>query len=152
MFPPADRVTGYTGECLRCFVFMKVYSKKAEAKIGRSQLLYKLQVRADLKDPLDCAAILENINCPHLGRQFHLSFKFSCLFARIRRQIIGWRNGMAWETKSFTLLTDHNMFWTYSEARQTRLSQPYGANTVATCIDTITIAGAIIPAISPFVA
>ena len=24
IFPPADRVTGYTGECLRCFVFMKV--------------------------------------------------------------------------------------------------------------------------------
>ena len=32
------------------------------------------------------------------------------------------------------------MFWTYWEARQTRLSQPFGANTVATWIDTITIA------------
>ena len=45
---------------------------------------------------------------------------------------------MAWETKSLSLLTDHNMFWKYWEARQTRLSQPSGANTVATWIDTIT--------------
>ena len=62
---------------------------------------------------------------------------------------------MAWETKSLSLLTDHDMFMTNEkrpEARQTRLSQPSGANTVATWIDTITIAGAIMPVISPFVA
>ena len=47
---------------------------------------------------------------------------------------------MAWETKSLSLLTDHNMFWKYWEACQTRLSQPSGANTVATWIDAITIA------------
>ena len=29
IFPPADEVTGYAGECLRCFVPMKVKSKKA---------------------------------------------------------------------------------------------------------------------------
>ena len=61
---------------------------------------------------------------------------------------------MAWETKSLSLLTDHNMFWKYWEAHQTRLSQPSVANTVATWIDTITIAQAIMimPVISPFVA
>ena len=77
---------------------------------------------------------------PHLGRQFHLPSKFTCLVAGIVRQRIGCRNRMAWQTKSLSLLTDHNMFWTYWEARQTRLSQPFGANTVATWIDTITIA------------
>ena len=59
---------------------------------------------------------------------------------------------MAWETKSLSLLTDHNMFWKYWVGRQTRLSQNSGANTVATWIDTITIAGTIMPVISPFVA
>ena len=72
--------------------------------MGRSQLLYKLQIRADLKDTLNCAAIVEYIIWPHLGRQFHLPSKFTILFARILRQIIGWRNRMAWETKSLSLL------------------------------------------------
>ena len=73
----------------------KIFSKSADPFAYSPASLYKLQIRADLKDTLNCAAILENIIWPRLGRQFHLPSKFTCLFARILRQIIGWRNRMA---------------------------------------------------------
>ena len=82
----------------------KIFSKSADPFAYSPASLYKLQIRADLKDTLNCAAILENIIWPRLGRQFHLPSKFTCLFARILRQIIGWRNRMAWETKSLIYL------------------------------------------------
>ena len=76
---------------------MKVESKKAEAKIGRAQLCYsyKLQIRADLKETLNCAAILQNIIWWLLGTQFYLRYRFTCFFARILRQRIKYRNQMA---------------------------------------------------------
>ena len=85
---------------------MKVLSKKAEAKIGRSQLFYsyKLQIRADLKDTLNCAAILQNIIWSLLGTQFHLRYRFTYLFARILRQRIRCRNRMAWELSPWVYL------------------------------------------------
>ena len=88
---------------------------------------YKLQIRADLKDTLNCAAILQNIICP------------------IEQDVeIEWFQKLS----PASLLTDHNMFWKYVhvlEAQQMRLSQ-------RTLIDKIAIARAIMPVISPFVA
>ena len=78
----------------------KIFSKSADPFAYSPASLYKLQIRTVLKDTMNCAAILENIIWPRLGRQFHLPSKFTCLFARILRQIIGWRNRMAWETRS----------------------------------------------------
>ena len=59
-------------------------------------MLYKLKIKADLKDKLNCAAILENITLAAFRETNSSSIQiFTCLFARVLRQIIGWRNRMA---------------------------------------------------------
>ena len=160
IFPPADCQSLVIQENVPIVLFSWKFNQRIEsflkAKIGRSQLCYyyKLQIRADLKDTLNCAAILQNIIWSRLGTQFHLRYRFTCLFARILRQRIKCRNRMAWELSPWVYLPIATCFGSNEksakrgcrsilERTRSRPDRP-GLK--------ITITRAIMPVIFPFVA